>query len=286
MKKGTVAKIVAAGVMSAAMFASAGHAESAVLPGSEEAKDVVAGTRQVERYHVTHDDMETEDEYARRLRRQKEQSRLQSVKDSIISVGVLMISVAAKTVMKLLGALAARLMGVSITALLGFLGDVVINFIIISALFSLAFRILFPGRSLKELWTVRNILIMLTASLLIESLRYVFALFSSKAYFISEMLQCLMSMGILGYAYYRVFRLEGIFASTLQRALSSKAGIFTVLGLAFGSVFAVLVKTFLSGFRRFAAFSQLTGVFIICLLVVICGVRLFRPVKHILLLKD
>lgn len=286
MKKGTVAKIVAAGVMSAAMFASAGHAEGAFLPGSEEAKEVLPGTRQVERYHVTHDDVSTEDEYARRLRRQKELGRLQSIKDSIFSMGVLAVSVAAKTVLKLLGALVARLMGASVTALLGFLGDVVINFIIIAALFSLAFKVLFPGRSLRELWTVKNVLIMITASLLIETLRYVCALFSSRAYFISEMIQCLMTMGIIGYAYYRVFQLEGMFASAVQKALKSKAGIYTLLGLSFGSVFAVLVKTFLSGFRRFAAFSQLTGVFIICLLVVICGIKLFRPVKHILLLKE
>ncbi|MBO4359793.1 MAG: hypothetical protein J5822_02830 [Eubacteriaceae bacterium] len=286
MKKGTVAKIVAAGVVSAAMFAQSGRAEAAYAPGSGREDSVLARTEQVRRCHVTHDDVSTEKEYAERLRRLRDQDRIRSLRDGILSMGVLAASVTAKTVLKLLGALAARLMGVSVTALAGFVGDVIINFLIISALFSMAFRILFPNRSLREMWSAGNILIMLCASLLIETVRYVCALFSSRAYFISELIQCLTTLSLVGYAYYRVFRLEGMFASALQRALKSRAGIFTAAALAFGSLFAVLIKTLLSGFRRFAAFSQLTGVFIICLLVVVCGIRLFRPVKHILLLKD
>lgn len=286
MKKGRVAKVIAAGTLSAAMFFTASKADPAAIVNAEAAADYVKPrTEQVDTISSIDSDIMDEEDFRAREKRARSRQRMADLKDSAIGSAVLALSVLAKAGMKMLGAVLARLLGASITGVLGFLGDVILNFLIIAGLFSLAFRILFPGRSLRELWTARNILIMALASVGLEIVRYVMAMLSSRAYLISELCQCLMTIGIIGFAYYKVFRLEGRAAQILKNILKSKAGIFTVAGFSFGSLFAVLVKTFLQGIRRTAAFAQLVFVFIVCALVVFCGIRLFRPKKNILLLK-
>lgn len=286
MKKGSVAKMIAAGALSVAMFFTATKAEPDALVSAEAAAGAVKPrTEQVDTLASPDSDVLGEDEFRAREKRARSRQRMADLKDSVLGAGVLVLSALAKAGLKMLEAVLARLFGASLTGVLGFLGDVILNFIIIAALFSLAFRIMFPGKSLKEMWTAKNVLIMALAAVGLEIVKYVMAILSSKAYLISELLQCVFTISIIGFAYYKVFRLEGKAANVLKKILKSKAGIFTVLGFSFGSLFAVLVKTFLQGIRRTAAFAQLVFVFIICALIVFCGVRLFRPKKNLLLLK-
>lgn len=279
-KKSSAVKAAAAAALAGLMAFSFGKAEE--ISGFEEnlpRHQIIISDAEV----FKHTDMDvcTEEEYEAG-RRSEQKKRVIKKLFNVAKGGAAFIIVFA--IKFILGAVAS-LSGKPINTLLGFLADTVVNFIIIALLFALSFKMMYPDKRLRELFSFKNTLLMCAASLLLTTLKYALALFSDKAYFAGLIIQSICTLLILSVLWYKIFNSDNGFAKILKKSLSTPKGKYVFTGMFSATLLSAAAKLITRKMRFLGAYCDLIMVFFICSAVIYCGYMLFKPKKKVLLLN-
>ncbi|NLW71111.1 MAG: hypothetical protein GX061_08540 [Eubacteriaceae bacterium] len=198
--------------------------------------------------------------------------------------GVIMVLIALKAglvrAIKTFGAL----MGGSLGGILGFLGDLALSFILIAALMAVFFRLLYPEKSFKQLFTLKNTGLMFLAALGVNLIGELCAALSPKAYALSEIIRCTSGSCLLLWVYKKIILSipeNGVKALKVTK----KAAVRTILGITAGNMLFAALKIALRfmGKSAYAFFAGAGGMIIIALY---GAYRLRKPKKAVLVLND
>ena len=179
----------------------------------------------------------------------------------------------------MLSALLSKLTLGPIGGILGFFADVLLNFVLLCVLFAILYKRLFPERKLKELFTLKNLGWILLGSVLLSALRVGASLIVPQYAVWGAIAQCMLSMTVIVFVWYKAFKQTGYFGSQIKKALFSKTGAVAFLSLALGSVAFALIKVLLASIATVGPFAHITVLFFLCAAVCFGGFRLIRGVQ-------
>lgn len=282
MKKESIFKIIAAGFFSALMLFSTSDAT-----GEAEYEYLSPNAIKLNTASVGDDDYDvvSEDEYKTLINRNKKLSAIQAARNSLLLVISFVLSVSAKFILDMACEIFKKSLGVSSNAIISFIADIIVNFVIIAILFAISYKIFYPQRKLKELFTIKNTLYMLALSAIIKFVEYALGLVLKKAYIINQILQCVFNIASIGFVWIKIFNLKGVFAPALKKALHSAYGKRFLILFICANIFAVVLKIISRNAKIISGYIQLSFVFIIASFMIICGYGILKPRKNILILK-
>lgn len=282
MKKESIFKIIAAGFFSALMLFSTSDANSEAEYEYLSPNSIKLNTASVEDDDY---DVVSEDEYKMLINRNKKLSAINTARNSLLLVISFVLSVSAKFILDVVCEIFKKSLGASSNAMLSFISDIIVNFVIIAILFAISYKIFYPQKKLSELLTIKNILYMLALSAIIKFVEYALGLIFKKAYIINQILQCVFNIAAIGFVWIKTFNLKGAFAPTLKKALHSAYGKRFLILFICANISAVALKIIFRNVKIISGYIQLSFVFIIALFVIICGYGILKPRKNILILK-
>lgn len=230
-------------------------------------------------------DVLTEDEYNIRIKQKKKTLAVEKIRNGVLLTGSFVFSLIAKLILGLITAVLEKGIGASSNTLFGFTADCIMNFVIICALFSVAYKIIFPKRKLKELFTLKNIIYIAIASVAIEVVQNIMDMLFKRAYITNQICQCIINIVIIGFVWIKTFKLKGVFGEAVKKAMHLPYGKKIMLSLIIGNIFAVFIKVMLRNVKIISGYVQLFFVFVIAAFIVFCGCHLLRSRKNILILK-
>lgn len=282
MKKNDILKAIGAGFMSAFMLFT-----SADVTNSQSTEYIDSHTVYVDTDIFEDDeyDVVTEDEYNLRAKQRKKASFTAKVRNGVLLAGSFLLSLLIKIILGLITGVVTKGLNLSSNTFFGFAADCIMNFAIIIILFGIAYKMIYPKKKMRDLFSVKNILYIIAVSVIIEIVQNVLNSLFTKVYAINQIIQCLFNLAIIGFAWLKTFELEGIFGKALKEALHSAGGKKIFARMALGSIGAVIIKIVFRRIQVISAYAQMVFVFIIAAMIILCGYNLFGPKKKILILK-
>ncbi len=279
-KKGSAIKTVAVAALAGLMAFSFNKAENITsYEGSSTDHEArISGTKASKHAEI---EVYTEEEYEAKRRMEQKKRIIKKISATVKGGAAFLTAFAIKFILWT----AASLIGKPINSLFGFLADTVVNFMVIALLFALSFKMMYPGRKLRELFSVKNILLMYAASFILTALKYILALFSDKAYFAGVILQSVFTLLILSVLWYKIFNSEKAFGKMIKKIISSQKGKYVFIGIISATLLSAVIKLLIRKMHFLGAYCDLIMVFLICALVTYCGYMLFKPKKKVLLLN-
>lgn len=219
---------IAASLLSAGMFISAEKAgafdpaDIEVLPRGED-----RAVKSEALYSGHRETMIIEDERHRTERLRKEKlARIKAGSFSAMSFSVLLvIKVILNSVMKTLGKIAAPL---AVFAL-----GVVIRFAFIAVLCAVFFKLIYPEKSLRELFTLKNVITMAVSAIVMNVAETIAGMMSARLFYIGEAVRFILTAGASAYAWYRIFGRETGFSSAIRKLFGAKASRISLVFMAF-----------------------------------------------------
>ncbi len=279
-KKKSAVKTITAGLLAGSMAFSLGEAQKCEVTPPELSmhNEIISDSFKAEKMGI---EIYTEDEYDEKCKQTKKSSASKTVLNIVKSGAMFLVCLIVRVMLCAL----ASISGIPVNSFLGFVIDVIVNFMIIALLFGLIFKLMYPNRSLSELFTPKNILLMLATSVVITFSKYALAIFSDKAYEIGVVLQSIFTMCIVCCLWYKTFNFSGSLGEIMSAIRNSRKGRFLFVAMILGTLFSAVIKILARESIKVAPYVDTACVFIICALVVYCGYVLFRPTKKILLLN-
>lgn len=218
---------IAASLLSAGMLISAEKA-GAFDPADMEAlprEDRAVKSEEVYPSHRETMIIEDERHRAERLRKEK-LAKIKAGSVSAVSFSVLLvIKVILNRVVKTLGRIAAPLAV--------FMLGAVIRFAFIAVLCAVFFKLLYPEKSLKELFTLKNVVTMALSAVIMNAAETIAGMMSARLFYIGEAVRFVLTAGASAYAWYRIFGRETGFSSAVRKLFGAKASRISLVFMAF-----------------------------------------------------
>lgn len=189
-----------------------------------------------------------------------------------------LVSFLATAGIQLLGAAAAGLTAAA-GGVIGVLVQFLVAFSVMMLLFGIAFKRLYPERKLKELYTLKNIGLMLGGSLVITVVNVLSAAYLPISAIHMAFLQSLASIAVYAGAWYLVFRQKGYFGSRIDAAIRGPRGAGALVGFVGTAVGASFLKVYLASLGSVSVLAPAVAAFVLCLAVSTGGFLIIRSVQ-------